>query len=85
MNFHEAIEMLGIEKYRHKILTSNSHGELFHLQQYVEIAEAFKDDKRFLLSFPKWFDAVVKAAEEKWERPQSVYQHILKILRENLE
>ena len=32
MNFEEALKKLDIEEYEERIINSNSHGELFHLQ-----------------------------------------------------
>ena len=81
MNFQEALKILGIEDYSERIFKSNSHGELFHLQQYFTMAEAFKDNSSW---FKEWFEIVVKFAHENWERPESVFQHINKILVEQL-
>lgn len=83
MNFKEALQELGIEEYAERIWKSNSHGELFHLEQYLNLAEVFKNsnDKEW---FSNWFKEVVKYAEENWERPESVFQHIGKILVEQL-
>ncbi|MCK4822242.1 hypothetical protein KA005_41145 [bacterium] len=81
MNYQEALQTLGIEDYAERIFASNSHGELFHLAQYIRLAEHFgKTDW-----FSEWFESVVKEAEETWERPQSVFQHILDILIQNIE
>lgn len=76
MNFKEATKILGIEKYADRIIDSNSRGELFHLQTYfILAAQIGKTDW-----FPKWFDEIVKLAEKNWERPESVFQHIDKII-----
>jgi hypothetical protein len=77
MNFQEALKILGIEDYSERIIKSNSHGELFHLQQYFELAQIFKDNSEW---FREWFENVVMFAEKKWERPESIFQHINKIL-----
>ena len=78
--FIEALKILDIEKYSERIFNSNSHGELFHLQQYFTLAETLgKTDW-----FKDGFEEIVKQAEEKWERPESVFQHISKILNENV-
>jgi hypothetical protein len=80
MNFNEALEILGIEKYAERIFKSNSRGELFHLQTYFVLAEHIgKTDW-----FANWFDEVVKWAEENWERPESIFQHIDKVLEQQL-
>ena len=76
MNFKESLQILGIEKYSERIFNSNSHGELFHLQTYFILAEGLgKTDW-----FADWFDSVVEFAEENWERPESIFQHIDKII-----
>ena len=81
MKFQEALTVLGIEDYAERIIKSNSHGELFHLGQYFILAETFKDDAEW---FRDWFIAVVEDAEKIWQRPASVFQHILKILVEQM-
>ena len=73
MNFNEALKVLGIEDYAERIINSNSHGELFHLRQYFILAEMLKDDAT---GFREWFEKTVKWAEENWERPESIFQHI---------
>jgi len=83
MEFVKILEKLGIEKYAKRILNSNSHGELFHIQQYYVLADTLPQGH--LDWFPEWFDEVVKYAEENWERPESVFQHIDKILLDNLK
>jgi len=80
MNFNKATKVLGIEKYAERIFKSNSHGELLHLEMYSVLAECYgKTDW-----FPLWFDEVVKWAEETWDRPESVFQHIDKIIKYQL-
>lgn len=74
--FRESLQKLGIEKYAERIWRSNSRGELFHLNQYFELAKMQGD----LSWFPEQFEEIVKWAEENWERPESVFQHITKIL-----
>ena len=76
MNFKEALQKLGIEKYSDRIFNSNSHGELFHLEQYIVLADHFED----LSWFPEWFELIVEMAEANWDRPESVFQHIGKLL-----
>lgn len=79
MNFKDALERLGIAEYGERIFNSNSHGELFHLYDYIQLAQLpdvswFKD----------WFNAVVKQAELNWGRPESVFQHIPKLLEQEI-
>ena len=81
MTFQEALKDLGIEEYGKRIFNSNSNGELFYLQDYFLLAEQFKGQQWF----PKWFKKTVELAEEKWERPASVFQHILKILQYSMQ
>ena len=56
MNFTEALQKLGIEEYAERIFASNSHGELMHLEQYIDIAETFKDQDSSW--FPGWFKSI---------------------------
>jgi len=74
MLFNDALKKLNIEDYKERIWNSNSHGELFHIIDYIKLAE-FEDTSWFR----RWFEDVVKMAEENWDRPESIFQHILKI------
>jgi hypothetical protein len=76
MNFHEALVMLGIVDFEDRIINSNSHGELFHIYDYIQIAENLKNPDAFRI----WFLEVVDFAEKNWERPESVFQHMIKML-----
>ena len=80
MTFNEALQKLGIEKYAERIFHSNSHGELFFLTQYIELAQM--EDTSW---FAAWFDDVVAQAEANWERPESVFQHPIQILQSHLK
>lgn len=84
MNFKEALENLGIEKYAVRITKSNSNGELFHLQQYFLLAELIKKTNN-KEAFTEWFEIIVKYAEENWERPESVFQHIFEYFKEFID
>ena len=81
MNFKQALKTLGIEEYGERIFNSHSSGELFHLAQYYGLAEALGETTWFA----DWFKGVVKDAEEKWERPESVFQHIQTILIDHMK
>ena len=48
MEFKEALEKLGIEDYADRIFKSNSHGELFHLQQYIKLAKVLNNEEKWL-------------------------------------
>ena len=76
MTFNEALTILGIEEYSERIFNSNSHGELFHLLQYFQLAEALGETDWF----GEWFKKTVEIAEKEWKRPESVFQHISKLL-----
>ena len=76
MTLKEALTILGIEKYGKRIFNSNSHGELFHLYQYYVFATTIGKTQWF----PKWFELIVKEAEDNWERPESVFQYIDKLI-----
>jgi hypothetical protein len=77
MNFQEAVKILNIEDYAERIWNSNSHGELRHIQTYILLANALKENSTW---FRSWFEGVVKIAEETWEKPESIFQHIDKII-----
>ena len=80
MNFKEALKILNIEEYEERIINSNSHGELFHIFDYVKIAEYYKNKDKDISWFRERFIDVVNQAEEEWDRPESIFQHVLKIL-----
>lgn len=77
--FGRALTRLGISDYREAIWNSNSHGELYHLLDYITIASMYKGTPE---AFREWFEKLVQHAEQHWERPQSIYQHILYIILE---
>jgi len=82
VTFDEALKRLNIEDYEDRIFNSSSRGELFHVYDYIMLAETFDDEQAG--KFREWFEVVVKGAEGTWRRPESVFQHIPKILREAL-
>ena len=51
MTFEESLKNLGIEEYADRIFNSNSHGELFHLLDYISLAEYFTDKELFVMCF----------------------------------
>ena len=81
MTFLDALKKLGIEDYSERIFNSSSTGELFHLGDYITLAEALSD----AAWFRPWFEAVVEYADKNWERPESVFQHVSNLLKESLE
>jgi hypothetical protein len=78
----EALSRLNIGDYRDRIFHSNSHGDLFHCEDYIFFAENLTE--KGLKEFRGWFEAVVKCAEKNWERPGSVFQHIYTIFMDDL-
>ncbi len=82
MDFYEALKILDIEDYADRIWNSNSHGELFHINQYIHIAEVFKDNHAW---FRGWFEDIVEYADHYSDRPASIFQHIDKILIQTLK
>lgn len=81
MNFQEALKKLNIEDYGERIFNSSSTGELFFLSDYIFFAKTFDDTSWFR----EWFVAVVEMAERDWKRPESVFQHIVKIFMETVK
>jgi hypothetical protein len=82
VTFQEALKKLNIEDYGERIFNSNSHGELFHLYDYIVIAEAIGDDASW---FRPWFIEIVELVEKTWARPESIFQHIPRALAETRE
>ena len=78
--FRDVLIKLGIQDYEERIFNSNSHGELRHIFDYYMIANSFPN----LEWFREWFILVVESAKKNWERPQSVYQHIGRILQDHI-
>ena len=78
ISFDEALEKLNIVDYREKIFNSNSHGELIHLIDYIYIAENIKEE----IDFRSFFIDVVEWSNKSWKRPESIYQHILRIMEQ---
>lgn len=78
MTFKDALKTLNIEDYGERIFNSNSHGELMHLSDYILIAEQLKNPE----VFRSWFVEVVAFAEKSWKRPESVFQHIPRLLED---
>jgi len=83
MSFDDAVRTLGIEEFRERIWNSNSRGELSHIADYCYVAGVLKDNMtpERRIEFREWFRSVVKVAEETWQRPESVFQHLQEILR----
>lgn len=71
--FKQALKILNIEDYEDRIWRSNLHGELFHLQDYILLSKL-----EYTEPFRGTFIKIVTLAEATWERPESVFQHILK-------
>lgn len=84
MDFKTCCKKLNIEKYTERIFNSNSHGELFHIYDYFIILEIAEKHPSFAKLFPIWFDNIVMWAEKNWKRPESVFQHILTLLKKEL-
>ena len=83
MSFQQAVEYLGIERYAGRIWNSNSHGELFHCDDYIWLAQWYKDQDFDPSGFSDWFDLVVDFARNHWKRPESIFQHVLKIIADS--
>ncbi len=82
LTFNEALEILGIPEYKERIINSNSHGELFHIRDYFVLATSIDGSSITKEQFASFFKEVVEWTQKNWERPESIYQHILKIFSE---
>jgi len=85
ISFGDSLKFLNIYDYRDRIFESNSKGHLFHLSNYSMMASIFKhsykgDLEVFKDKFRKEFIRVVDYTEKNWERPESVFQHIHKLI-----
>ena len=76
-SFRNSLKLLNIEDYLERIVNSNSHGGLTHLVDYMFIAAACENPSEFR----EEFEGIVKTAEKTWKRPESVFQHIPKLLK----
>ena len=86
MTFKEALKILKIEDYGERIFNSNSRGELSHLYVYGQYAQMTKEaGQEDGTMFRKLFVSAVEKAEKTWERPESVFQHLHTIIREELK
>lgn len=81
-SFKDALKILNIEDYSERIFHSNSHGELFHLMEYSELAEVVQKNP---VDFRSWFIHNVEFAEKNWERPESIFQHIGKLFWDQIK
>lgn len=82
MDFRTALKRLGIEDFADRIMHSSSTGELFHLQDYIVMAEKFSPE--ICTGFrEQCFLKIVHQAEKTWKRPESVFQHILKLITQD--
>lgn len=73
--FDAVCEYLQIPEFSKRIFNSNSKGELFHIYDYVAIAKRWQGSTDL---FRELFLHLVNLAETKWERPDSVFQHLHK-------
>jgi len=76
MTFQDACKKLDIEDYADRIWRSNSYGELSHLSYYIQLAESDED----LSWFRPLFLECVSFVHRTWKRPESVYQHMDKMI-----
>lgn len=81
MNLEQSLKHLNIYDYLNDILNSNSKGELFHLNQYIIIAEMYSkyNDNEFKILFREYFINTYKLYSKKWKRPQSFFQYFEEI------
>jgi hypothetical protein len=86
MSLNESLKILDIEDYEDKIFSSSSKGGIMHVLDYPYIASWYAAQGYTDNWFREWFVDIVKKCES-WERPESVYQHIPRLLKEtrNLE
>ena len=103
MTDYEAFELMGISHLHGRAFHSNSHGELFHMMDYVEIAQRAQDTGKelakestiaevtdeqhvslHLMVVGQLIVFVVEFADKHWDRPDTVFQHMPRMMRELL-
>lgn len=77
MSFNDALKRLNIEDFSERIYNSNSHGELMHLVDYIDMATHIKGDSAW---FRSQFLKCVEFTEANWSRPESCFQHMPDLL-----
>ena len=82
MTFGKAVEILGIEEYKKRIWNSSSTGELFFLDNYIQVAQILGTQDN--THFKAWFKDIVEMAEKEWKRPASVFQHVITALNDTI-
>ncbi len=75
-SFIKSLEILQIEDFAERIINSNSHGELFHIADYIRLARIVKEKPSIATDVEVTIRAAVAYAEKNWKRPESVFQHI---------
>lgn len=79
MTFKQALKKLNIEDYGERIFNSNSHGELIHLMDYIQMAQNIKGHGK---EFRTLFEICVEYTKENWSRPESCYQHMPRLMHD---
>lgn len=82
MQFRESLRVLGIEDYAERIWNSNSHGELSHTWDYIDMARAYNGHAKW---FRPLFLEAVAFAQREWTRPESVFQHMPAMIKQICE
>jgi hypothetical protein len=80
LTFETSLKILNIEDYKDAILNSNSHGELFHITDYIILASVLKDKCPW---FKEWFLKILEYSKLQ-DRPESVFQHILELFQNSI-
>ncbi len=80
MSYKDALKLLGIEDFSERIFNSNSHGELSHCFDYIVFAQRILHGNKNFSTFRPLFLECVKIAEQNWKRPESVFQHMPRMI-----
>jgi hypothetical protein len=83
ISFKQALKKLNIEDYGERIFNSNSHGELMHLMDYIHFATVLDDEG--VKWFRPMFVVCVEWAEKNWQRPESCFQWMPKLMQQMAE
>lgn len=92
-NPRQAFELMGIPELHDRAFHSNSHGELFHMMDYIQLAryavtnrsvmEGMTDDIMEMVSLHvmgAYITSVIEWTDANWERPDSAFQHMPRLV-----
>jgi hypothetical protein len=64
ISFGEACKILNIEKYSERIFKCHPSGELYFLQNYIQLAKILKDNKESISFFNRVLDRILSESSD---------------------